>query len=29
MHYEDGSGKAVRLNSRDYQIQGEFVTVLP
>jgi SOS-response transcriptional repressor LexA len=29
MHYEDGSGKVVRLNSRDYQIQGEFVTVLP
>ncbi|MDR1250556.1 MAG: helix-turn-helix domain-containing protein [Treponema sp.] len=29
MRYEDGSGKAVLLNSRDYQIQGEFVAVLP
>jgi SOS-response transcriptional repressor LexA len=29
MHYEDGSGKVVALNSREYEVQGEFVTVLP
>jgi SOS-response transcriptional repressor LexA len=29
MHYEDGSGKVVLLNSRDYQVQGEFAAVLP
>jgi SOS-response transcriptional repressor LexA len=29
MHYEDGSGKVVRLDSGDYEVQGEFVAVLP
>jgi SOS-response transcriptional repressor LexA len=29
MHYEDGSGKVVPLDSGDYEIQGEFATVLP
>ena len=29
MHYEDGSGKVVPLDSGDYEVQGEFVAVLP
>jgi hypothetical protein len=29
MHYEDGSGKVVLLDSGDYEIQGEFTAVLP
>jgi SOS-response transcriptional repressor LexA len=29
MHYEDGSGKVVPLDSGDYEIQGEFAAVLP
>jgi SOS-response transcriptional repressor LexA len=29
MHYEDGSGKVVPLVSGDYEVQGEFVAVLP
>jgi SOS-response transcriptional repressor LexA len=29
MHYEDGSGKVVLLDSRDYEVQGEFVAILP
>ncbi|MDR3124175.1 MAG: hypothetical protein LBU16_10425 [Treponema sp.] len=29
MHYEDGSGKVVLLDSGDYEVQGEFVAVLP
>jgi SOS-response transcriptional repressor LexA len=29
MHYEDGSGKVVRLDSGDYEVQGELVAVLP
>jgi SOS-response transcriptional repressor LexA len=29
MHYEDGSGKVVRLDSGDYEVQGEFVAILP
>jgi SOS-response transcriptional repressor LexA len=29
MHYEDGSGKVVPLDSGDYDVQGEFVAVLP
>jgi SOS-response transcriptional repressor LexA len=29
LHYEDGSGKVLRLESGDYEVQGEFVTVLP
>jgi SOS-response transcriptional repressor LexA len=29
MHYEDGSGKVVPLDSGDYEVQGDFVAVLP
>jgi SOS-response transcriptional repressor LexA len=29
LHYEDGSGKVVALDSGDYEVQGEFVAVLP
>jgi SOS-response transcriptional repressor LexA len=29
LHYEDGSGKVVLLDSGDYEVQGEFVAVLP
>ena len=29
LHYEDGSGKVIPANSVDYQVQGEFVAILP
>jgi SOS-response transcriptional repressor LexA len=29
MHYEDGSGRVVRLDSGDCEVQGEFVAILP
>jgi hypothetical protein len=29
MHYEDGSGKVLLPDSGDYEVQGEFVAVLP
>jgi hypothetical protein len=29
MHYEDGSGKVVLLDSGDYEVQGEFAAVVP
>jgi SOS-response transcriptional repressor LexA len=29
LHYEDGSGRVVLLDSGDYEVQGEFVAILP
>ena len=29
LHYEDGSGKVILADSVDYQVQGEFVAILP
>jgi SOS-response transcriptional repressor LexA len=29
LHYEDGSGKVISVTSGDYEVQGEFVAILP
>jgi SOS-response transcriptional repressor LexA len=29
LHYEDGSGRVIPVDSGDYQVQGDFVAVLP
>jgi len=29
LHYEDGSGKVIKGDSADYEVQGEFIAVLP
>jgi SOS-response transcriptional repressor LexA len=29
LHYEDGSGTVIPVNSGDYEVQGEFVAILP
>jgi SOS-response transcriptional repressor LexA len=29
LHYEDGSGRFIPANSGDYEVQGEFVAILP
>jgi SOS-response transcriptional repressor LexA/DNA-binding XRE family transcriptional regulator len=29
LHYEDGSGRVIPLSSGDYEVQGEFVAILP